>query len=81
MSNTAMKQAGAFSWNELLTTDVQGAKAFYGELLGWRLEDVKPSGMDYTLVKLGEKEVGGHHGHSGPSGGDGAGLGKLCHRE
>ena len=59
MSHTAMKQPGAFSWNELLTTDVRGAKAFYGELLGWRLEDVKPSGMDYTLIKVGEKEIGG----------------------
>ena len=59
MSQTAMKQAGAFSWNELLTTDVKGAKAFYGELLGWDLQDVKPDGADYTLIKLGEKEIGG----------------------
>lgn len=59
MSDTAMKQHGAFSWNELLTTDVKGAKAFYGKLLGWTLQDVNPSGMDYTLVKLGEKGVGG----------------------
>ena len=35
MSNMAMKQHGVFSWNELMTTDVKGAKAFYGELLGW----------------------------------------------
>ena len=59
MSHMAMKQAGAFSWNELLTTDVKGAKAFYGELLGWGLQDVKPNGMDYTLIKLGEKGIGG----------------------
>ncbi|MEK6663089.1 MAG: VOC family protein [Pseudomonadota bacterium] len=59
MSDTAMKQAGAFSWNELMTTDVKGAKAFYGELLGWGMQDINPGGMDYTLVKLGEKEIGG----------------------
>ncbi|MBI5751496.1 MAG: VOC family protein [Hydrogenophilales bacterium] len=59
MSGTAMKQAGAFSWNELMTTDVKGAKAFYGELLGWGMQHIKPGGMDYTLLKLGEKEIGG----------------------
>ena len=32
MSIEAMKQHGAFSWNELTTMDVAGAKAFYGEL-------------------------------------------------
>ncbi|MDP1681815.1 MAG: VOC family protein [Burkholderiales bacterium] len=59
MSDTAMKQAGAFSWNELMTTDVKGAKAFYGELLGWGMQDINTCGMDYTLVKLGDKEIGG----------------------
>ncbi|HEB87128.1 MAG TPA: VOC family protein, partial [Gammaproteobacteria bacterium] len=27
-----IKQHGAFSWNELMTTDVNAAKTFYGEL-------------------------------------------------
>jgi predicted enzyme related to lactoylglutathione lyase len=26
---------GAFFWAELVTTDVDGAKKFYGELMGW----------------------------------------------
>lgn len=59
MSKQAIKQHGTFSWNELLTTDLKGAKAFYGELLGWTLLDINPPGMEYTMVKLGEKEVGG----------------------
>ncbi|MBI3771809.1 MAG: VOC family protein [Gammaproteobacteria bacterium] len=59
MSKEAMKQHGAFSWNELLTTDVTRAKAFYGELLGWTLEDIKSNGMDYTIAKAGETQVGG----------------------
>lgn len=59
MSDTAMKQAGEFCWNELMTTDVQGAKAFYGALLGWGMQDVNLTGMDYTLLKLGDKEIGG----------------------
>lgn len=59
MSDTVMKQAGEFCWNELMTTDVQGAKAFYGALLGWGMQDVNLTGMDYTLLKLGDKEIGG----------------------
>ena len=59
MSETAMKQAGEFSWNELMTTDVNGAKRFYGELFGWRMQDINPTGMDYTMVKLGDKEIAG----------------------
>ena len=59
MSLEAMKQHGAFSWNELLTTDVAAAKAFYGELLGWTLQDIDVGGMTYTMIKAGDREVGG----------------------
>jgi predicted enzyme related to lactoylglutathione lyase len=44
-----------------MTRDVEGAKAFYGGLLGWEMED-KPMpemGMTYTLVKVEGKPVGG----------------------
>lgn len=59
MSDTTMKQAGDFCWNELMTTDVKGAKAFYSALLGWDMQDVNLTGIDYTLLKLGNKEIGG----------------------
>jgi len=59
MSESAMKQVGAFSWNELMTTDVKGAKAFYGDLFDWGMQDFKPSDMDYTLVKLGDQDIAG----------------------
>ena len=59
MTTDAMKKPGAFSWNELLTTDVAGAKAFYSELFGWKLQDISPGGTAYTLVKVEEQEVGG----------------------
>lgn len=59
MSDNAMKQHGAFSWNELLTTDVAGAKAFYGELLGWTLQDDNSHGMEYTIARAGETMTGG----------------------
>jgi len=53
------KQNGAFSWCELLTTDVEGAKAFYAKLFGWETEDMSMPGMTYTVVKSGAKGIGG----------------------
>jgi predicted enzyme related to lactoylglutathione lyase len=53
------KQHGAFSWCELLTTDVDAAKIFYARLFGWKTEDMTMPGMTYTVVKAGNKEVGG----------------------
>ncbi len=54
-----MKQHGAFSWNELMTTDVSAAKTFYGKLLGWTLEEMENSEMPYTIAKADDKEVAG----------------------
>lgn len=48
---------GAFSWCELLTTDVEEAKKFYGDLLGWAMEDMPAHQMKYTVVKAGEEKV------------------------
>jgi predicted enzyme related to lactoylglutathione lyase len=53
------KQHGAFSWCELMTTDVDAAKVFYTRLFGWKTEDMSMPGMTYTVVKAGSKEVGG----------------------
>ena len=53
------KQHGAFSWCELMTSDVQGAKSFYEKLFGWVLEDMVMEGMTYTIIKAGDREVGG----------------------
>ena len=54
-----LKQPGRFCWNELMTSDVAGAKKFYGELFGWQLEDTPCGGMDYTTIKLNDDEIGG----------------------
>ena len=53
MSNTSnpMKQHGAFSWNELMTSDIEGAKTFYSTLFNWQLEDMD-NDMPYTLAKI-----------------------------
>ena len=50
---------GTFCWNELVTRDVAGARKFYTELLGWKAVDSDMPGMDYTVFKAGEKDVGG----------------------
>ncbi len=55
----AMKLHGAFSWNELMTNDVAGAKTFYGELLGWQLTDMESICGKYTMAKAGDTEVAG----------------------
>ena len=59
MIKDTMKQHGIFSWNELMTTDIDAAKLFYREALGWDLEDIKGGNGPYTLAKTGDKEVAG----------------------
>lgn len=54
-----MRQHGAFSWCELTTTDVEAAKAFYTKLFGWTTEEMSMPGMNYTVIKAGDKEIGG----------------------
>lgn len=48
---------GAFTWNELATRDVDKAKAFYGELLGWRFESGNQPG--YAFIYNGDRMNGG----------------------
>ena len=57
--DTKYKHHGAFSWCELLTTDVADAKRFYNKLFGWTLEPAPMPGMEYTLVKYGGEQMGG----------------------
>lgn len=47
-----------FIWHDLMTTDVEAAKAFYAQVIGWNLQ---PFGGDhaYTVVCAGTVGVGG----------------------
>jgi len=56
--NNPMKQHGAFSWNELMTSDIDGAKAFYSKMFSWELEDVGKE-MPYTMAKVNGQETAG----------------------
>jgi len=54
------KRHGVFSLNELITTDLTSAKAFYGELLGWTFTETKTIyGNPYLVVHREETIVGG----------------------
>ncbi len=59
--------ANAFVHMELNTTDAEKAKAFYGKLFSWELEDM-PMGpsMTYTMIKPGEGPGGGLLKHPAP---------------
>lgn len=61
MSNTPnnpMKQHGAFSWNELMTTDLEGAKSFYSKMFSWQLDDINNE-MPYTMAKINNQDTAG----------------------
>ncbi|MHC2437814.1 VOC family protein [Bradyrhizobium sp. USDA 4451] len=50
-----MSDDGArFAWYELLTTDVGGASAFYGSVLGWVAKDASTTALPYRLFMSGE---------------------------
>lgn len=52
------KTHGVFSWNELMTTDIAGAKEFYGKMFNWQLQDMNAD-MPYTMAKTGGEDVAG----------------------
>jgi predicted enzyme related to lactoylglutathione lyase len=55
-----VNEVGAWSWNELVTPDIEGAKAFYTALLGWQAADV-PAGFPRASFTLGRFLIGGVH--------------------
>lgn len=55
----AFQTHGAFSWSELQTNDVERAKAFYTEVVGWEIEEMEMPVGKYTVLKAGGQPVGG----------------------
>ena len=45
-----------FVWHDLMTTDVEGAKAFYQKVIGWHFSSQGPG---YHVTLVGEHGVGG----------------------
>lgn len=50
---------GSFCWHELMTTDVEGAKKWYGALFGWGAKDGSVGTGAYTEWTLGGASLGG----------------------
>jgi uncharacterized protein len=58
---------GKFYWNELMTRDVEKAKKFYAEAMGWSFEAMPGvGGSTYWIAKIGGEPVGGLFEISGP---------------
>ena len=53
------KTHGAFSWNELTSTDPAAAAAFYSALFGWAVAEPQPAMGDYRVASLGVSMVAG----------------------
>jgi len=51
--------ANPFVHIELNTTDLGKAKAFYGKLFDWKLEDIPMGDTNYTMVGVGNGTGGG----------------------
>jgi len=47
-----IKTAGALSWSELQTTDLEGASSFYRSIFGWDLESMELSDGKYTVGSI-----------------------------
>ena len=52
---------GTFYWNELMTRDVEGAKKFYADTLGWSYDGMPMpgGGGTYWLATMDGEPVGG----------------------
>ena len=59
--------AGALCWNELGTRDVEGAKAFYGEVFGWTVQEhqmqrdrgrPRPDGLHRVAARTATRSAG-----------------------
>lgn len=62
---------GTFCWFECATRDLEGLKAFYGDIFGWTAKTETMSGnMQYTLLHRGEDQVAGLMAMEGESWGE-----------
>jgi predicted enzyme related to lactoylglutathione lyase len=54
---------GALAWNEHMSRDFEGAKAFYRAVFGYEYGDMSDDGFSYATLLLGGHEVGGIGGY------------------
>jgi uncharacterized protein len=61
-----MAAHGHFHWNELMTHDVEKAKAFYAQTVGWTFEAMQMANGMYWVAKMDGQPVGGLFPMTGP---------------
>jgi uncharacterized protein len=54
-----VNEIGTWTWNNLMTRDVDAAKDFYGEVFGWTATDMGPEYGGYRIFQHGEARVAG----------------------
>ena len=60
MGESTCHPAGAFSWSDLQTDDLDGAKRFYAALLGWSYNDIPiGDGSVYAMAQVQGRNVAG----------------------
>jgi len=57
--NNPMETHGAFSWSELYAADLEQAKSFYRDVIGWEVETMQMEAGEYTSIKAGGQPIGG----------------------
>jgi uncharacterized protein len=61
---------GAFTWSEHMSSDFEGAKAFYAAVFGYEYGDMSSDGFSYaTMLINGQQVVGGIGGYPDGAGG------------
>lgn len=56
---TLCNDTGAFCWNELATREIDKAKTFFQDLLGWTYDKNEQSPAEYYIIKNGDRMNGG----------------------
>ena len=50
---------GRVVWRELMTSDIEAAKGFYGELFNWTVDAIDMGDSVYNMLKIGDRGIGG----------------------
>jgi predicted enzyme related to lactoylglutathione lyase len=58
---------GVFVWDELGTTDVDGAQRFYEQVFGWTAKDMGEDFGGYRIFHRGDDQIGGLMANQDPS--------------
>ena len=51
--------AGAFTWNDVVTTDPEAARRFYADLFGWSYQQIEGAEPPYAVIRHRDRSNGG----------------------